>query len=63
MSARNSPCPCKSGKKFKNCCMPVKADLDGVDVGEGKRRIHLVRAGALAVQRQASKEEPEVAHA
>jgi preprotein translocase subunit SecA len=22
---RNSPCPCKSGKKYKNCCMRTKA--------------------------------------
>ena len=28
-SARNDPCPCGSGKKFKRCCLPTSAFAEG----------------------------------
>jgi SWIM/SEC-C metal-binding protein len=30
-TARNAPCPCGSGKKYKNCCVNIKSNKDGVD--------------------------------
>lgn len=37
---RNDPCPCKSGKKLKHCCLEkVKRIQAGVDVGKSQAQI------------------------
>jgi len=28
--SRNQPCPCKSGKKFKYCCLPKVKELESI---------------------------------
>lgn len=37
---RNEPCPCGSGKKFKNCCRNKKADISIKD--EYKNRYDII---------------------
>jgi len=37
---RNSPCPCKSGKKLKDCCLPkIKRIQAGIAAGKSQARI------------------------
>jgi hypothetical protein len=31
--SRNKPCPCKSGKKFKHCCLPKVQVLETLSPG------------------------------
>ena len=33
---RNAPCPCKSGKKYKNCCLPLARTHDSLRYKYGK---------------------------
>jgi uncharacterized protein YchJ len=37
---RNAKCPCGSGKKLKNCCLPkVKRAQAGIDAGKSEAQI------------------------
>ena len=50
--ARNDPCPCKSGKKYKHCCgavSPVTETVDRRAVPKSKRDLWLIVLGMLAL--------------
>lgn len=46
---RNDPCPCSSGKKYKNCCFPKRGQIsNSFDVSPLDREIH--EAGMLSLE-------------
>jgi len=56
--ARNDPCPCASGKKYKKCCLPnERADLEDEEIGDRTHLVvELVQAGQLDDAEAAARE-------
>ena len=69
---RNAPCPCGSGRKYKQCCLPREAGgaVRGLDVAAALRAGHaqhqagrLLQAGALYRQAlEAAPDHPDALH-
>lgn len=52
---RNDPCPCGSGKKYKNCCLSQKAGQEKPRDAMGRRKFTAkLLSGAGAKQQEAS---------
>ena len=47
---RNLPCPCGSGKKYKNCCIHKDIDWVEMDDGEFARSVQLSEEARAAIE-------------
>lgn len=47
VTSRNAPCPCGSGKKFKNCCLAK--DVNEKKAGRRKRLVILIVLAAVII--------------
>ncbi len=41
---RNDPCPCNSGKKYKNCCMAINTQNSPITFAD-EEGLHVIRKG------------------
>ena len=70
-AGRNSPCPCGSGKKYKQCCLPKTGTVRHAGAPSVKQRLEVAaehhRAGRLAeaqaIYKSLLKDDPQLADA
>lgn len=56
---RNDPCPCGSGKKYKNCCLQKKQQQQGSSLGKRKFTAKVLTKGVNQSENRLSQEQAQ----